>query len=284
MNSQKGFVVPLTIAIVALLAIGGVVFVTTNKKLEAPAVVDNQIATTTDETKDWKTYTNNTLGYSIKYPGVYNLEEKDVLLSEKFVSSVSIQITDPANQPKNFGPYLLVDIIKQPYDISGVIFTNVQDFTKDIYKNQNSYRDLIFNYIDLKGTAVVEVSGKVNSEVGGWTQFKSSYAIKNNIIYQISYYPFDYRYFSDIALTFRFINSTTTNPIIGGDKDEHGCLGPAGYSWCAVKNKCLRVWEEKCEVVTTTTNPVACTMDAMMCPDGTYVGRSGPDCKFVCPK
>jgi len=35
--------------------------------------------------------------------------------------------------------------------------------------------------------------------------------------------------------------------IVGGDKDIHGCLGPAGYSWCEAKNKCLRVWEEKCE-------------------------------------
>ncbi len=26
-----------------------------------------------------------------------------------------------------------------------------------------------------------------------------------------------------------------------------------------------------------------CTMDAMMCPNGTYVGRSGPNCEFVCP-
>ena len=77
--------------------------------------------------------------------------------------------------------------------------------------------------------------------------------------------------------------------IVGGDKDEHGCLGPAGYSWCAVKNKCLRVWEEKCEVTPINSGPgdkdgfVACTMDAMMCPDGTYVGRSAPDCKFICP-
>lgn len=29
--------------------------------------------------------------------------------------------------------------------------------------------------------------------------------------------------------------------------------------------------------------PVICTMDAMMCPDGSYVGRSGPKCEFVCP-
>ncbi len=47
--------------------------------------------------------------------------------------------------------------------------------------------------------------------------------------------------------------NSATSTIIGGDKDEHGCLGPAGYSWCAEKNKCLRVWEEKCENNSTTT-------------------------------
>ena len=30
--------------------------------------------------------------------------------------------------------------------------------------------------------------------------------------------------------------------------------------------------------------PVACTADAMQCPDGTWVGRTGPDCTFVCPE
>ncbi|MEX0918466.1 MAG: Gmad2 immunoglobulin-like domain-containing protein [Candidatus Paceibacterota bacterium] len=28
---------------------------------------------------------------------------------------------------------------------------------------------------------------------------------------------------------------------------------------------------------------VACTMDAMECPDGSWVGRTGPNCEFVCP-
>ena len=37
--------------------------------------------------------------------------------------------------------------------------------------------------------------------------------------------------------------------LVGGDKDVHGCLGSAGYSWCEKKNKCLRVWEEKCEIL-----------------------------------
>lgn len=43
-------------------------------------------------------------------------------------------------------------------------------------------------------------------------------------------------------------NTSTTQPLVGGDRDEHGCIGSAGYSWCAPKNKCLRIWEEKCFV------------------------------------
>ena len=31
------------------------------------------------------------------------------------------------------------------------------------------------------------------------------------------------------------------------------------------------------------TNPIACTADARQCSDGSYVGRSGPNCEFVCP-
>lgn len=36
-------------------------------------------------------------------------------------------------------------------------------------------------------------------------------------------------------------------------------------------------------LIPTTPSPVACTMDAKMCPDGSYVGRTGSKCEFVCP-
>ncbi len=42
--------------------------------------------------------------------------------------------------------------------------------------------------------------------------------------------------------------NTDQNPIVGNDKDAHGCIPSAGYTWCEVKQKCLRVWEEACEV------------------------------------
>lgn len=42
------------------------------------------------------------------------------------------------------------------------------------------------------------------------------------------------------------IEENSGKRLIGGDKDEHGCLTPAGYSWCETKQKCLRKWEEIC--------------------------------------
>ena len=34
--------------------------------------------------------------------------------------------------------------------------------------------------------------------------------------------------------------------LIGGDKDENGCVIGAGYSWCEAKKECIRVWETYC--------------------------------------
>ncbi len=31
---------------------------------------------------------------------------------------------------------------------------------------------------------------------------------------------------------------------IGGEKDEHGCLVAAGYTWSTLRQECVRAWEE----------------------------------------
>jgi len=70
--------------------------------------------------------------------------------------------------------------------------------------------------------------------------------------------------------------------IVGNDSDVHGCIASAGYSWCGLKQKCLRSWEENC---TNIAAPQACTMEAKLCPDGSAVGRTGPNCEFApCPQ
>ena len=42
------------------------------------------------------------------------------------------------------------------------------------------------------------------------------------------------------------ITPSNDEPIVGGDRDEHGCIPSAGYTWCEAKQKCLRAWEEDC--------------------------------------
>lgn len=34
---------------------------------------------------------------------------------------------------------------------------------------------------------------------------------------------------------------------LGSDRDAHGCIASAGYTWCDAKQKCIRAWEEPCE-------------------------------------
>ena len=31
--------------------------------------------------------------------------------------------------------------------------------------------------------------------------------------------------------------------LVGADRDAHGCIGSAGYAWCARTNQCERPWE-----------------------------------------
>jgi hypothetical protein len=35
----------------------------------------------------------------------------------------------------------------------------------------------------------------------------------------------------------------STDQLNGADRDEHGCIGSAGYTWSVVKNSCIRIWE-----------------------------------------
>ena len=37
--------------------------------------------------------------------------------------------------------------------------------------------------------------------------------------------------------------NSDTRPLVGSDRDEHGCIGSAGYLWCEHTNQCERPWE-----------------------------------------
>ena len=50
-----------------------------------------------------------------------------------------------------------------------------------------------------------------------------------------------------ITVTPTVVEEIPDEQLVGNDEDEHGCKASAGYSWCETKQKCLRIWEEKCE-------------------------------------
>lgn len=35
----------------------------------------------------------------------------------------------------------------------------------------------------------------------------------------------------------------TKTPIVGNDKDKHGCISSAGYTWSVLKKECIRTFE-----------------------------------------
>jgi len=39
------------------------------------------------------------------------------------------------------------------------------------------------------------------------------------------------------------VASNFDKPLSGGDRDKHGCVHSAGYSWCAKTQVCIRPWE-----------------------------------------
>lgn len=62
--------------------------------------------------------------------------------------------------------------------------------------------------------------------------------------------------------TLFYFTANQQEPSIGGQRDAHGCLGPAGYSWNETDQLCVREWtreqcpEEPGEFCTTVYEPV----------------------------
>lgn len=53
-----------------------------------------------------------------------------------------------------------------------------------------------------------------------------------------------------LLLLFTAIGFSQIQPtqIVGGDKDKHGCIASAGYTYSIIKKKCIRIFEEKIQL------------------------------------
>jgi hypothetical protein len=132
-NNQKGFVLPLILAIIAVLAIGGGVYYYQKAKTSVPTntevTTNNQDQTTnsattseskassqsntsasdTINTTNWKTYTNAKYGFSFKYPSSYGtvttLQDGSIAIGQNGNSNIGIYmphvLLNSNGQPEN---------------------------------------------------------------------------------------------------------------------------------------------------------------------------------------
>ena len=138
-NKQKGFVIPILAAIIALLVIGGVTYIYVNNKSLNKYSADVSGISATNQTSNWKTYTNAKYGFEFQYP-------------ENWVSSISdsgISLTTPENAEQNKNNQSILPpvfdfsigytsndwFIKNAKSLTGKEFTNLKNFLKDTYGN-----------------------------------------------------------------------------------------------------------------------------------------------------
>ena len=65
---------------------------------------------------------------------------------------------------------------------------------------------------------------------------------------------------------------------IGNNNDPHGCKGAEGYFWCQIKNKCIKIPEEKCQYDPPPSGITAVSAEACANANGTVV--DGADCPY----
>ncbi|ASE61791.1 hypothetical protein EGY07_06590 [Chryseobacterium indologenes] len=53
-------------------------------------------------------------------------------------------------------------------------------------------------------------------------------------------------------------------PILGGDRDVHGCKGSAGYTYSQIRNNCVRVFEQKIKLKEVSPDKSSSSMTAVI--------------------
>nr|WP_315033891.1 hypothetical protein [uncultured Chryseobacterium sp.] len=53
-------------------------------------------------------------------------------------------------------------------------------------------------------------------------------------------------------------------PVLGGDRDVHGCKGSAGYTYSQIRNNCVRVFEQKIKLKEVGADKSSTTMTAVI--------------------
>jgi len=151
--TQRGFIVPLLVLIVAILVLGGGAYIyTSNQQSAAPMVATSTTQATTAKTQStqdagvsmtgWSTFVNTKLGYSFQYPKSELDIAGDVLVGE---DPLPLETSSSVRLSSNRSPVFSVDVpdpILDHYDgIERIMKLSVKDLAEDIWKQNKEARD-----------------------------------------------------------------------------------------------------------------------------------------------
>lgn len=211
--------------------------------------------------KEWKTYTSNEGKYSLKYPPAYTLSEN--------TSSNTTQLYSNIIPGTNTNFKFIISY--KP--------TNNQTLQQLINENK-----ICSDISPVKGAPSV-INGSKKAQIYLDTPCGSYpttvvYTINNETLYIISIetqnkFSEIKQYTDQIFSSLKFLGTTEITPKLSC-RPRPACLD-------RVPSCLIPETSDMCPKTKPATPPVACTEDAKQCSDGTWVGRTGPKCEFICP-
>ncbi|MFS4474053.1 hypothetical protein [Chryseobacterium sp. T20] len=61
-----------------------------------------------------------------------------------------------------------------------------------------------------------------------------------------------------------FVFAQKSAPVLGGDRDVHGCIGSAGYTYSQLKNDCIKTFNQKIKLKEVNSDKSYTTMTAVI--------------------
>lgn len=246
-------IILLIVIFLVLVGLGGT-YLTLNSKPKpqptAPKAAPTPTSTTVDETASWKTYTNLDLGFSIKYPDFMNIYEDEG--SVVFFRGVKIEL--PPDSP--------VD----PYPVPNIGFSKGHGSTAR------------------EACEIATAGACHDTSIAGVSRSITEAKINNidalKVVWSTDPYSPGYYLANPSGTSVLHIGLLTDrresdNPRSENDKEND----------LRLLNQILSTFKF-IGLTPTASAPrtIFCTQDAKLCPDGSYVGREGPNCEFApCP-
>lgn len=192
----------------------------------------------TADISNWKTYRNEEYNFEFKYPDNHTAYKS--VDAQKEVLIPSGPYDDYAAITENESALFCCEPITLRFQVIKVS-SSYSWLSEDVNKYLGALENVRKQETMFAGKPAVIFTGDDNL---GSIYKMYALALDNQKILLIEQGSSS-NFLDQILSTFKFISTSTS--MLGGDRDEHGCIGSAGYSWCEVKSRCLRVWEEKCE-------------------------------------